>query len=1013
MRTYLPCRLTTFMILLTACIAFAASVNTTRAEVEISEAEYESRDHFKIVTGSTTYYFDKTGGGFSRVLDRDGNDWVSFHKDPLKEFPASAAAGYRGIPNLLYGASNPDAGAGHPGFDLCESKRIGDNTIRSNTLNGKWSWEWAFTDQYATFTVTQVDESHPYWFLYEGPVGGKWSPKTYFFGTDLAGPRRDLPDISNQIFGRFQWAYFGDDANANVLVAAQLQSDEIDDTLWYLGDSPANLDSNDGMVVFGFGRGPKSQPLLRGAGRQFRIGFLTKPSRVDALLDPMTTLHQTVIKTAKAWLADKPVHIASAQRDSVSVRNATLFGDMECFRVETPTATYLYGKQGAGFASILDVEGNDWISYQHGNKAAGEYRGLPKSGQPTKFFHCGYGFGQYTNENPYVSEVTQQLPGHVRIHSETRDGKFACDWDFYATHATMTLTKIGQEKYWFLYEGTPGGKLESDRDYVVRPGNRKTFLNDPWLDNVPWVYFGASESKSSFFLIDHQNDPGPESYVSWPYTKDSAGSFHDMTVFGFGRPGWQDPAQHTPPLEVLPARFSIGFAETRDYTEVETAITKITNKVAAEKIAKQWRGPQPPEGRDWPAGAHFFHRTWFQMGGEFSNPKTNNRFRVNDAYAATHPNFHHRLEPKENGMMLIPMNHSVPTIEAARLVLELWGGHPHTSNRRFTVNGRTTYPIDVPVDDQCTQVYRSIPLKITDLVRGPNAIQFAVDGDQTFWGHFIVEEAAIETLLPESNEVVQDWNAVSPTNPVVLVNDSQPELFLLSLDMSQQASKMIARVHYYAKYEGFDENGDGNTNDWHGMTKRKEPLGHLGTSDEAPYSVQWDTSMVVAQQGVQVRAVIELVNSETLVSNEQRLKAENNRYWKAESTYLQTEPTKEFSIVHPPEVEVVRIPSEKHSVPFWSRANQRRKCEFTVPKKGAKLERAQLSIVVWDGGAGEVKEYFKFNGHPLSIAADAQHDVLYSQVPMDPSWISAESNRIDLHSDTEHHGPSLILRYRK
>src|SRR5450759_3198068 len=82
----------------------------------------------------------------------------------------------------------------------------------------------------------------------------------------------------------------------------------------------------------------------------------------------------------------------------VRVSEAMLHDDMDCFKVETPTATYLYGKRGAGFASILDKDGHDWISYRPGGKARGEYRGLPKCGQPTKFFHCGHGYGQYPTD---------------------------------------------------------------------------------------------------------------------------------------------------------------------------------------------------------------------------------------------------------------------------------------------------------------------------------------------------------------------------------------------------------------------------------------------------------------------------------------------------------------------------------------------------------------------------------------------------------------------------------------
>ncbi|HTD86594.1 MAG TPA: hypothetical protein VK850_08450, partial [Candidatus Binatia bacterium] len=145
---------------------------------------------------------------------------------------------------------------------------------------------------------------------------------------------------------------------------------------------------------------------------------------------------------------------------------------MDCFRVETPSAIYLYGKRGAGFASILDPQGHDWISYGPGNKARGEYRGLPKCGQPVKYFHCGYGFGQYTNANPFTTVATCLAPDHVRVHSETSDAAAACDWDFFPGYATMALLKI-PGRYWFLYEGTPGGELDPTEDFVIRASGKR------------------------------------------------------------------------------------------------------------------------------------------------------------------------------------------------------------------------------------------------------------------------------------------------------------------------------------------------------------------------------------------------------------------------------------------------------------------------------------------------------------------------------------------------------------
>jgi hypothetical protein len=246
---------------------------------------------------------------------------------------------------------------------------------------------------------------------------------------------------------------------------------------------------------------------------------------------------------------------------------------MDCFRVETPTATYVYGKRGAGFASILDKDGRDWVSYHPGDRARGEYRGFPKCGQPTKLFHCGYGYGQYKTDNPFNSRVTAQEANHVRIESETRDGKSACVWDFYADHATMTLLRIGIPTYWFLYEGAPGGKLDAKDDFVIRPDGTKTSLNEPWSQVVPWVCFGAAETPVGLVLINHQKPETGEmdSYVSWPFVREKDGSFQDMTIFGFGRKRYKELVEHVPDLKSLPTRLSVAFV---DRTEDATATCK-------------------------------------------------------------------------------------------------------------------------------------------------------------------------------------------------------------------------------------------------------------------------------------------------------------------------------------------------------------------------------------------------------------------------------------------------------
>lgn len=242
--------------------------------VLIVETEYEGRPHFKVETPFAVFFYDRAGGGFSRMIDRDEKDWISFRKEPLSQYPASAGAGYRGIPNMVFGQDYPEAGAGHPGFDVCESVFVSPNSIRTTSRSGRWAWIWTFSEKDACFRMEKTDPERKWWFLYEGTVGGRWSPSTHYWGSDTGGPRRETPDNRNQLFPHWRWVYFGDDTSPRVLYMAQCQLDELPDTLWYMGNSDnGSIDSPDGMIVFGFGRGPNTTPLLQGNGLEFILGF--------------------------------------------------------------------------------------------------------------------------------------------------------------------------------------------------------------------------------------------------------------------------------------------------------------------------------------------------------------------------------------------------------------------------------------------------------------------------------------------------------------------------------------------------------------------------------------------------------------------------------------------------------------------------------------------------------------------------------------------------------------------
>ena len=233
----------------------------------------EGQECFEIKLENATLYYQKAAGGFSSIIDKQGNDWIGFRKDSVQGYPENAASEYRGLPNLVFGSH--DNGAGHPGFYQCQSTLLSGNKIKTVSNSGNWEWTWTFYPDYAELVIEKVDPEQSYWFLYEGIPGGKFRPQYQYWGTDKGGPNKSIPDyfLNNAEYDHWQWVYFGDESVNRVFYIIHEQSDQLIDTFSYLGNTGEGVISPDGMVVFGFGRDKGAKPLYQEAGQKFVIGF--------------------------------------------------------------------------------------------------------------------------------------------------------------------------------------------------------------------------------------------------------------------------------------------------------------------------------------------------------------------------------------------------------------------------------------------------------------------------------------------------------------------------------------------------------------------------------------------------------------------------------------------------------------------------------------------------------------------------------------------------------------------
>ncbi len=214
-----------------------------------------------------------------------------------------------------------------------------------------------------------------------------------------------------------------------------------------------------------------------------------------------------------------------------------------CYKITTANATYYFQKDAGGFSSLLDVQGNDWIDFHPIGGSDGLYRGIPNMVHPDNIYHPGH--------SNCVSSLLHAGPLRATIRSVSKNGLWECLWHIFPHHARLTLLRCAPTPYWFLYEGTPGGAIDYDKDFSIRSNGVRLQAGQEWQNQdiaaPEWVYFEDSALGRYIYLVHEEDDTLNDTF--WPMQQ-------NMTVFGFGRgPGT------TKQMTVVPNHFTIGLAD--------------------------------------------------------------------------------------------------------------------------------------------------------------------------------------------------------------------------------------------------------------------------------------------------------------------------------------------------------------------------------------------------------------------------------------------------------------------
>ena len=267
------------------------------------------------------------------------------------------------------------------------------------------------------------------------------------------------------------------------------------------------------------------QPIGR-AGHSIFLYDLTRPEGQKAMQEAVDKYRQTCI-------------LFDAETDDGT----------PAYRIETPAAVYILEKDGVRLTSVIDPDGNDWLSFEPtpGSRAAKEQPGpqaeAPQPGESAHPKNQGIRFSS--------TWVAPTAPDKITIYAESEDGLWACRYEFYTTHYTFTMTRMPNDgHYSVLFQGTPGGQTDESGYWMssaVQEPQPLTATHQGDLPAPEWFALGDRDFDRVLYVLHREDD-------------DDTDSLHPMDqraiVFGFGRQGGKEF------LAEVPQQFTIGFLET-------------------------------------------------------------------------------------------------------------------------------------------------------------------------------------------------------------------------------------------------------------------------------------------------------------------------------------------------------------------------------------------------------------------------------------------------------------------
>lgn len=269
--------------------------------------------------------------------------------------------------------------------------------------------------------------------------------------------------------------------------------------------------------------------------------------------------------------------------------------------------------------------------------------------------------------------------------------------------------------------------------------------------------------------------------------------------------------------------------------------------------------------------------------------------------------------------------------------------------------------------------YPVVSIPLNQLVEGENTFEFTCQSNA--WGQWTFTGVIFRVYYKQNREGLATGKVVLPNNGRV-----EGEQVTLAVELSDPSK--VKKVEYIGYYEDFDRDSDAIYDEWQFNYRHGNISAHIGTSEQAPFTVTWDTSWVPDQEKpILVLARITDVNGMITITPaaDGLILDRTNRSVKLYKPY---DVPKDFAV----------------------RNNDKRRCKVNVPDLTG-IKDARMVLATWSGShEGE----FFLNDNLVTDHIGSSHDISYDEVPIPLEYIKQGENVFMVYSATKEHDVEIM-----